>query len=257
MRVVAALFVLVACLSAQDPFEIHVYEYEPLPLGEFTYEAHTNYVVDGPITSEGRVAPLNHRFHFTSEFTAGVTEWFRAAAVVLTAKRPDHGLEYAGFRVLPHFYAPASWRLPLNLGLVAEFSFQPEVYAENSRTVELRAIVEKHLGRLELDGNPVFAHALRGPDVSRGWSFEPSARLAWRASKLITPSLEYYSALGSIRDLPSVRNQIHQVVPGADIRLGDRVTWNLGAGLGLTPRGGAVIIKSRVEIGFGKAHRHN
>jgi len=254
MRVFAVLLVFAGILCAQDPFEIHVYEYDPLPRGSFTYEAHTNYVADGSTKASGPLAPLDHQFHFTSELTAGVTDWFRAAVAILTAKRPDHELEYAGFRALPHLYAPPSWHLPLNLGLAAEFSFQPGAYAENSRTIEVRTIVEKHMGRLQLDGNPVFARALRGAYARQGWSFEPSGRVGWRVSRSFTPSLEYYSSWGPIREFPTAQDQIHQIVPGADIRFGDRLTWNFGVGFGLTSVGSALIIKSRLEVRFGEPH---
>ena len=114
--------------------------------------------------------------------------------------------------------------------------------------------MEKHKGRLELDANPVFARALRGADDEAGWFFEPSGRVGWRVSRSFTPSLEYYSSWGSISSLPVVRDQIHQVFPGADIRLGDHATWNVGADFGLTPKGSALIIKSRFEVSFGMAH---
>jgi hypothetical protein len=254
MRIFAMLFVFVGGLCAQDPFEIHVYEYDPLPRGEFTYEAHTNYVVEGSKTASGPLLPMKRQFHFTSELTAGVTDWFRAAAVILTVRRPGDAWEYAGFRVLPHFYAPPSWHLPLNLGLVAEFSFQPASYAENSRTLELRTIVEKHIGRLELDANPVFTRALRGIDANAGWAFEPEGRVGWRVSSSLTPSLEYYSSWGSIGGFPPLRDQIHQLVPGADVRFRDRVMWNFGVGFGLTPQGSGLIVKSRFEVRFGEPH---
>jgi len=257
MRTIAALFVCTASMCAQDPFEIHVYEYEPLPRGEFTYEAHMNCVARGSTSDGGAVAATNHQFHFASELTAGITDWFRGAAVLLTAVRPDHSLDYAGFRVLPHFYAPASWHLPLNLGLVAEFSFQREIYEENSRVVELRPIIEKHLGRLELDANPVFARALRGPARRDGWSFEPSGRIGWRMSKALTPSVEYYSSWGSIQKLPPTDDQIHQIFPGVDVRFGEHLTWNLGVGIGITSTGSSLILKSRFEIPFGRPHVHN
>ena len=106
MRSIPVLFVCAVSMYAQDTFEIHVYEYEPLPRGEYTYEAHMNYVAEGSTSCDGALAPTNHQFHFTSELTAGLTDWFRGAAVLLTALRPSHSLDYAGFRVLPHFYAP-------------------------------------------------------------------------------------------------------------------------------------------------------
>jgi len=58
--------------------------------------------------------------------------------------------------VLPHFYAPRSWHLPLDLGLVAESSFQKATYEENVRRVEVRPTLEKGFGKLRVDFNPVF-----------------------------------------------------------------------------------------------------
>jgi hypothetical protein len=34
-------------LSAEDPFEIHVYEYEPLSWRDYSLEAHINFVTQG------------------------------------------------------------------------------------------------------------------------------------------------------------------------------------------------------------------
>jgi len=257
MRLIAVLFGSALSLYAQDPFEIHVYEYEPLPRGQFTYEAHTNWVVQGSTSSDGPLAVTNHQFHFSSEVTAGVTDWFRGAAVLLTALRPGDTLDYAGFRVLPHFYAPRSWHLPLNLGLVAEFGFQRATYEENTRTVELRPIIERHFGRLELDANPVFARALRGPDTRDGWTFEPSGRVAWRISKALTPSIEYYSSWGPIQNLMPAHDQVHEIFPGGDLRFGERLTWSFGVGFGITAAGNSLILKSRFEIPFGRPHTHN
>jgi hypothetical protein len=42
---------------AQDPFETHVYEYEPLATGKFTLETHLNYVGIGAKTTDSTVAP--------------------------------------------------------------------------------------------------------------------------------------------------------------------------------------------------------
>jgi hypothetical protein len=61
-----------ACRSfifAQDPFEIQVFEYEPLPLGAYTCEA---------AKSDGPVAPEQDQFHASSEWTAGITDQIRA-----------------------------------------------------------------------------------------------------------------------------------------------------------------------------------
>jgi hypothetical protein len=237
---------------AQDPFEIQVFEYEPLPLGGFTYEAHLNYVLDGTTKFEGPVAPLQDQFHFSSEWTAGITDQIRLGFTVLTSAGPGLGTQYAGFRVLPHFYAPKSWGLPANLGLVTEFSFVHSIFDENTRELEVRGIIEKHIGRLQMDGNVVFERALRGPGTKDGWGFEPSGRLGWQASEGLTPSIEYYSSLGPVRGFLPGPRQIHLLFPGADWKIREGLTWSFGVGLGLTGMGSQVILKSRIEFEFGR-----
>jgi hypothetical protein len=244
------LFVCAAIAYAQDPFEIHVYEYEPLARGSYTYEAHLNYVLKGTTAFEGSVAPTRDQLHFTSEVTAGLGGPFAAGFMFLTARRPNNPLEYAGWRVLPHWYAPQSWHWPINVGLVTEFSFQRTTYEENSRRVEIRPILEKHFGRLELDANPVFERALAGPGVNEGWSFEPAGRIGLRASKKLTPSLEYYSSWGSLGNLPPLRDQFHQLIPGGDLKLSDRLLWSFGVGVSTTGTGSRMVLKSRFEFSF-------
>jgi hypothetical protein len=241
-----ALFLLGAALAqAQDPFEIHVYEYEKPHLGEYTLEAHLNYVGIGTKQAEGSVAASNHQFHMTGELTAGLTDYASVGFMLLGAARPGGGgPDYAGWRVLPHLYVPKAWNLPVDLGLVVEFSFQRSTYEENSRRVEIRPILEKKIGRLQLDANPVFERALHGPGVRQGWIFEPAVRIGYEAGKRVTPSLEYYGSTGS--------QQIHQFFPGADIKLGERVLWSAGVGIGATPNGNRLIYKSRIEISFGE-----
>jgi hypothetical protein len=242
LRVVAFLL-WAAFARAQDPFEIHVYEYEKPHLGEYTLETHLNYVGIGTKQPEGSVAPSNNQFHMTGELTAGLTDYASLGFMLLGAARPGGGPDYAGWRLLPHLYVPKSWHLPVDLGLVAEFSFQRTTYEENSRRVEIRPIIEKKIGRLQLDANPVFERALHGPGVGQGWIFEPAVRAGYEAGKRVTPSLEYYGSTGS--------RQIHQFFPGADIKLSEKVLWSAGVGIGATSAGSRLIYKSRIEISFG------
>lgn len=242
-----------AAAFAQDPFEIQVFEYEPLPLGAYTYEAHINYVVNGTTKFDGPVAPLQHQLHFSSEWTAGITEQIRAGVTVLTAQSPGLGIEYAGIRFLPHFYAPRSWGLPVNLGLVTEFSFERPRFNANSRILELRGIVEKHVGRLQMDGNLVFERSLHGPGTAEGWAIEPSGRIGWQASESLTPSIEYYGELGPVREFLPRDRQVHLLLPGADWKIRERVTWSFGMGMALTETGSQVILKTRLEFEFGRS----
>jgi hypothetical protein len=106
----------------------------------------------------------------------------------------------------------------------------------------------------QLDFNPVFAHALRGAEVGQGWHFEPAARVAYGDPERarFRPYLEWYSEIGYIPDFPSVREQVHQVFPGSDIRLAEGLVWSVGVGVGFTPQGPRLVIKSHLEFEFGR-----
>ncbi len=249
---VSALICLLAPPApAQDPFEIHVYEYETLKRGEFTFELHLNYIGKGTKTYDGPLAPTGDQFHMTGEITAGVTDYFSLGVMQLNARRQDRLMESGGWRVLPHFYVPRSWHWPVDVGLVTEFSFQKATYEENTRRVEVRPIVEKSFGKLQLDFNPVFERALHGPGVAGGWNFEPAARAGYELSERFTPSLEYYTEMGPLPTLAPLGAQVHQILPGCDVKLAKNVVWSWGVGVGLTPAGNRLVYKSRFEFSFG------
>src|SRR5580658_6031375 len=88
-RHVSMLIVSTGVLCAQDPFEIHVLQYEELQLGEFTFENHMNYVAEAAVGTQ-RV------FHNTSELTAGLMDDLSFGVMQLNARRPGGPLESAG-----------------------------------------------------------------------------------------------------------------------------------------------------------------
>jgi hypothetical protein len=250
-RAAVTCFLFAGLAHAQDPFEIHVYEYETLHRGQFTFETHLNYVGKGTRTFEGPVAPFQDQLHMTFELTAGLTDYASLGFMQLNARRVGHTLDFAGWRMLPHFYVPRSWHWPIDVGLVAEFSFQNTTYEENSRRVELRPILEKSFGHFQVDFNPVFERALHGPGTRAGWNFEPAARIGYEGSERFTPSLEYYSSWGPVPSLLPVSEQFHQILPGGDVKLANNVVLSFGVGVGATSAGNRLVYKSRIEISFG------
>jgi hypothetical protein len=171
----------------------------------------------------------------------------------LNGLRPGNsGAEYAGWRVIPRFDAPASWRLPLELGLVTEFCFGSTTYEDHSRAIDIVPIIGKSIGQFHIDFNPAFGRAIRGPARSEGWVFSPAGRVRYKFMKMVAPSVEYYSSIGPLRDALPLRSQFHQILPGADIRLRDDLVWSLGVGIGLTAEGNRLVYKSRLEWHFGR-----
>jgi hypothetical protein len=238
--------------SAQDPFEIHVYEYEPLSRGEYSLESHLNFNSQGSQDRDGSLLPMRHQVHLTLEPTFGVSENFAVGLMVLSAWAPGNSPQYAGWRVLPHFYAPESWRLPFRLGFVAEFSFQNTNYEENSRRIELRPILDRAFSRWQLVFNPVLERALHGPGTQRGWNFEPALLVRLKRDKF-SPSLEYYGSIESINLRPHAQPEVHQLFLGGDWEVAKGFSMNLGAGFDLGSRGPGLVLKTRLEWDWKKS----
>ncbi len=251
-RLKLLFFLMAASAFAQDPFEIHVYEYEKLKPLEFTLEQHLNYWAIGAKTPDGTLAPTNDQLHLTHELTAGITDHISIGFMQLNGVIPGAGFQYGGWRVLPHFYAPESWGLPVDLGLVVEVSFARPQFESDTAHVEIRPIIEKKFGDWQVDFNPVVTRVVRGA-VSEGWTLEPAARVAYGdEEKRLRPYLEWYSEFGTLPGLESVGRQVHLIYPGVDIKVAKNLVWSVGIGAGLTSQEPRMVIKSHLEFTFGR-----
>lgn len=237
-------------LFAQDPFEIHIYEYEPMTIGQYSLEAHLNLVTQGSSLHDGTLLPTEHQTHLTLEPTAGISPNFAIGLMFLNAWEPGFSPQFAGWRVLPHFYAPDSWNLPVRLGLVAEFSFQKTAFEENSRRIELRPIIDREFSHWQIVFNPVFERALHGPGTQHGWNFEPALLMRWKRHGF-SPSLEYYGEVESITTRPRAQPEVHQLFVGGDWEVTPGFSINLGSGFDLGDRGPGLVLKSRFEWHWG------
>jgi hypothetical protein len=248
------LFSSLTTLHAQDAFEIQVYEYETVPKGMWNLETHANYTGRGTRQYEGTVAPTDRQFHLTYELTRGITNDFEMAGYLVLAGRPGLNdlLEYAAVRLRPRYSIPKSVGLPVDISISGEVGFPRKVYEENSMTLELRPILEKKMGLWQLDFNPTFARALRGPGKSAGWEWEPAVRLAYKANQKLDVTIEYYGATGPIHDPYRLSEQGHVFFPGCDIQLSERVVWNMGIGMAATHAGDQLVFKMRLGVLFGK-----
>ena len=244
---IAAVLTIAGTMSAlaQDPFEIQVYEYQTVPRGRWDLETHVNYTARGIRAFENGVAPTERQTHLTFELTRGITSYFETAFYLVTARRDGSAGELAGWRLRPRFRLPEDW-LPFKFSLSTEFGFPNPTYEENSITFELRPILERSFGRLQVDLNPVLGKALRGLTANEFWDFEPGARLGYTVNKTLDVSLEYYGATGPLTHVEPSAQQMHQVFPGADINFSPDVVLNVGVGFGLTSAGNTLVYKTRL-----------
>jgi hypothetical protein len=251
----ACLLFYAPAVVAQDPFEIHIYEYEPLSLGQYSLEAHLNLIAQGTASRDGTLLPTEHQTPLTLEPTIGLSDNFALGFMFLNAWEPGHSPQFAGWRILPHIYAPETWNLPVRLGFVAEFSFQNMRYEENSRRVELRPIVDREFERWQIVFNPVFDRAIHGPGTAHGWNFEP-ALLFRLKRKTFSPSMEYYREIESINVQPHAQPEVHQLFCGGDWDVRSGFMVNVGLGFDLAGRGPGVVMKTRFEWDWGANKRH-
>jgi len=238
-------------LVAQDAFEIAVYGAETAPRKAWELETHFNYIARGITAFDGPVAPSERQFHLAVELTRGLTEHWEVTAYLLSAYRPGPGVEYAGWRLRSRVRAPVSWRLPVDLGLAAEIEFSPAAYDETTAGLEIRPILEKRVGRVQLQLNPVIERALTATSGEAEWELEPSGRIGVTVSKRVALSIEYYGKTGLLGAAPG-GEPVHQFYPGLDLHLGDDIELNLGLGFGTTAAANRLVLKSRFEVPLGR-----
>jgi len=244
-RSALALVLLLATPAlAQDAFEIQVYEYETVPKGKWNLETHVNYVSKGTTEFEGPVAPTEGQFHTTFELTRGITDEFEVAGYLLLGSYTGGSFQFAGARIRPRVMVPKEWNWPVSVSLSLEVGFPKKVFEENGATLEIRPILEKKVGDLQIDVNPVFGTALSGPGKGE-WDFEPAARVAYEATKVLEPSLEYYGAIPLSGGAP-----VHQIYPGGDIHFSEDVVLNVGIGWGLSDAANGLVWKLRLGVAF-------
>jgi hypothetical protein len=251
MFLVLGLLCYAPTVMAQDPFEIHIYEYEPQTRGQYSLEAHLNVITQGAASGKRTLLPTQRQTHLTLEPTFGLSENFALGFMFLNAWEPGYSPQFAGWRILPHMYAPESWRLPVRLGFVSEFSFQNTRYEENSRRVELRPIIDREFERWQIVLNPVLERATHGPGTAHGWNFEPALLLRWKR-KTFSPSLEYYGEIESINVRPRAQPEVHQLFAGGDWNVREGFKMNLGMGFDVGSRGPGIVLKTRLEWDWGE-----
>ena len=59
---------------AQDPFEIHIYEYEPQSWKQYSLEAHLNFDPQGTALRDGGLLPTQDQTHLTLERAGGAPD---------------------------------------------------------------------------------------------------------------------------------------------------------------------------------------
>jgi hypothetical protein len=121
-------------------------------------------------------------------------------------------------------------------------------YSADDWTYELRAIVDKELGRFSVSLNPVLGKSLHGPTAAEPFAFTPQALAGVDVAPKVNLALEYYGAIGTTRGLVSGAEQSHQLFYAFNFDFGPDWEFNLAYGAGLTKN----VEKSMVKMIVGR-----
>jgi hypothetical protein len=232
----AALGLLVAVFpfasSAQDKFEIQVYDSQTAPPLVPRVELHLNYDQSGTRqASEGGELPTDHVARYTLEPQMGLAEWCELGAYFQTALRPEGAFDFAGvkLRFKARMLHPL-WDL-VGVALNTEISFVPRAYEANRWGSELRPILDVRLGAFYASVNPILSIDLKGALAGRP-QLQPAAKASFDLLPGLALGAEYYAGLGPVDGLLPASDQTHLLFGALDWTA-SVVDLNLGVGYGL------------------------
>ena len=227
--------------------EIQVYNAEIAEVGQWTFQQHLNYILQGRSQPEfpGGLIP-NHSLNGTPELAYGVTEgwelgFYAPFAVDSRGQFLSNGVKVRTLFVIPH----ASQR-NFFYGINLEFSYSTPEFSQTRFVIEVRPILGVRNPDWEFIVNPIVDMGLGDKGQA---DFAPAARLARKLGEDFFVGLEHYSELGEIGHLLPLREQQHMLFAVTDFKLG-KFDINLGIGCGLTPGSDRLVAKTIIGYAF-------
>jgi hypothetical protein len=240
-----------ASASAQDLFELEVFEYESTPAGQWEVAFHTNGVSRESRAPESVTA--DHRpIHMSVEVTRGWTNRFETAIFIQTAPFGASGsARFAGGHVRSKLRLGELSAIPLRLAVGAEYTFNRVAFDRELQTLEIRPILDYAQGRLSLVANPTLELVIHGTD-NEGLApvFDVSARAAWRLVERVAVTADYFSAAATTRHLQPEPDAHHFIFGGFDVDVGSGWEFGISAGRCVTNRGEPWLMKSILGYRF-------
>lgn len=247
----AALLLLAAstAVAQVDPWEFEVYPAQTLNRGMFEFESLNSFSAIGQQGSDGEFGS-NKEYRTSVEFAYGLTDRLEAAAYLNLAHPNGAPLQLAGskYRLRGSFFEQGE--LPVDLGWYLELDWHrtPQFDADQLE-LELRPIITRQFGRLEIDLNPILEKAIfTGPNKNKGFEFGYASGVYYNYWPWMSPGLEFYGGIGLIDDSDPLAQQRHYIFPVIRGELPRGIEYNLGLGIGLTNGADQLVPKLNLEI---------
>ncbi len=233
-----------------DKWEFEVYPAQTLDKGMIELESLNSFSAIGH-DGEDQEYGSNRMYRTAFELTYGLTDKIEAAAY-LNLARPNGGgwFQYAGSKYRLRGSLFEQGQLPVDLGWYAELEwFRVPQFDDNELEIELRPIITKQFGRLEIDLNPKFEKAIFvGPNKNHGFEFGYASGIYYNYWRWMSPGLEFYGGIGLIDDTDPLNEQQHYIFPVIRGELPGRLEYNFGVGIGMTRSSDQVLPKLNIEL---------
>jgi hypothetical protein len=249
-----ALAVCARCAVAQlDPFEFEVYPARTVGHGMVEIESLNSVVADGHSQGDegtsGGTFPSQSMYRTAVEVTYGLTDKIEFAAYINLAKPDGANLQYAGskYRLRGSLFEPG--QLWVDLGWYIELEWnQVPAFNASDLELELKPIISKDFGPVEVDLNPKFEKALVGSESGDGFEFGYIAGVYYNYMSWLSPGLEFYGAIGQMGDPEPLDEQQHYIFPVVRGEFANGIEYNFGPGIGLTSGSDRVLVKLNIEF---------
>jgi hypothetical protein len=256
-RIAICIIALAACARSAgaqlDPFEFEVYPARTVGHGMLEVESLNSYVADGHTQGDegtsGGTFPSNLMYRTALEVTYGLTDKIEFAAYINVAKPNGAPLQYAGskYRLRGSLFEPGQLWVDLGWYIELEWNQVPAFDAADLE-LELKPIIQKDIGPVEIDLNPKFDKVLVGSESGEGFEFGYIAGVYYNYLSWFSPGLEFYGAIGQMGDPEPLAEQQHYIFPVARGEFSNGIEYSFGPGFGLTSNSDQVLVKLNIEF---------
>jgi len=226
-------------LSAQENYEIQVYESGLTPAANTMFELHSN-------TTLKRVKSDNlfssDYFRETVEITHGFSKWLELGSYLFTNIGIKGSTDIVGVHLRPRISIPEDAGLPIGLSLSSEIGYVKRKYSDNSWSVELRPIIDKRWNKLLIAMNAVFSVGL-DRNTSKKPDLGSAFKISYDVTSKIAAGLEYYGGYGPLNEMSPANLQQHLLFGSLDVDFGPMWEFNSGLGWSLNDASDRLIIK--------------
>ena len=195
--------------------------------------------------------PTHHAWRSSLEVSRSLNDGLQGTAYITSNRRPGRGVTYVGNRLKLTAVAPASWTLPVDVGIANELIYSRAGFGEYAWAYEITPILAKTFGTFAIVFNPAFERGLSGSGEHHV-EMEPRGKIGYGFGDDASVALEYYAGLGGIGEGYTLAEQRHQLFAKVEGEMSRRMEASLGVGKGLTRSSDKWVITASLEFKTGK-----